>query len=60
MLKKKVLESLDHADGEVEENSASDRDKDQLLSTATKLCLIYLECEKIIKKHEQVLGPDFD
>ena len=29
---------------------------EQLLSTATELCLLYLQCEKLLKKQEIVLG----
>lgn len=60
MLEKKFLEAVNQAEGEGAENADNDRDKDEMLSAATELCLIYLECEKIIKKHQQVLGSDFD
>ena len=60
MLKNKLLGSLDNVDDQIKEHPVDARDNDQLLSAATELCLIYLECEKIIKKHRQVLGPDFD
>jgi len=60
MLEKKFLEAVNQAEGEGAENTDNDRDKDEMLSAATELCLIYLECEKIIKKHQQVLGSDFD
>ena len=34
----------------------SDRTNEQLLSTATELCLLYLQCERLLKKQETVLG----
>jgi len=37
-------------------NLFSDRTDEQLLFTATELCLLYLQCEKLLKKQEIVLG----
>ena len=34
----------------------SDRTNEQLLSTATELCLLYLQYEKFLKKQEAGLG----
>ena len=56
----KTTEPVNEADGIVGENSALDLEKDQFLSAATELCLIYLQCEKIIRKHEKAAGPAVD
>ena len=56
----KTTEPVNEADGNIGENPVLNLENDQLLSAATELCLIYLECEKIIKKHEEALGPDCD
>jgi len=37
-------------------NFLSDRTDEQLLSTATELCLLYLQCERLLKKQETILG----
>ena len=60
MLKNKLLEPADKDDDTVAGHAVDDRDHDQLLSAATELCLIYLECEKILKKHERATGTDLD
>jgi len=60
MLKSKLIESMDIDDDRVAGPAGDDRDHDQLLSAATELCLIYLECEKILKKHERAIGTDLD
>ena len=60
MLKNKLLKSLEETDGQVNTHAVNTWYNDQLLSAATELCLIYLECEKILKKHERVLDSFAD
>ncbi len=60
MLETNVPEPANTAGDDVGEGSVADPDKDQLLSAATELCLMYLQCEKLIKKHAKAIAPDFD
>jgi hypothetical protein len=54
------LEKVDQANCSESEsdgalNFLSDRTDEQLLSTATELCLLYLQCERLLKKQQTVL-----
>jgi hypothetical protein len=60
MLETNAPEPANTTGNDVGKKSATDPDKDQLLSTATELCLMYLQCEKLIRKHEKALNPDFN
>lgn len=53
------LEKVDQADCSESDgalNFLSDPTDELLLSTATELCLLYLQCERLLKKQETVLG----
>lgn len=42
------------------EKDISNLKQEKFLSAATELCLMYLHCDKLIKKHEAALGKDID
>lgn len=50
------MEQTNHSESGSVTKYLSDCTNEQLLSTATELCLLYLQCEKLLKKQESVLG----
>lgn len=50
------VEQTNHSESDYVTKYLSDYTNEQLLSTATELCLLYLQCERLLKKQETVLG----
>lgn len=49
-----------HSESDAMEKDNSNLNQEKFLSAATELCLMYLQCEKLIKRHEAALGKDID
>jgi len=53
-----IAEQTNHSESGSVSKFLSDCTNEELLSTATELCLLYLQCEKLLKKQKSVLGGD--